>query len=253
MRLVCLGTAGYHPSEQRHTSCYLIPEAGIVLDAGTGMFRLAEHLTTNELDILLSHPHLDHVVGLTYLLDVLVQRPLRKIRVWGMSRYLEAVHEHVFHEMIFPVMPPIEWCPLVDVCCTLPAVPQRPETQLTWFTLDHPGGSTGFRLDWPGRSLAYITDTTADRESAYISQIMGVDLLMHEANFRDDQRSFAEQTGHSTVGNAIQIAARCEARRLLLIHQNPLEDGPGSLNLSSIGPGGTLQVSVASDGLTMEF
>ena len=42
MKILLLGTAGYHPSETRHTACVMLPEAGIVLDAGTGFFRVRE-------------------------------------------------------------------------------------------------------------------------------------------------------------------------------------------------------------------
>ena len=39
MKIVLLGTTGYHPSERRHTPCMLIAESGVMLDAGTAMFR----------------------------------------------------------------------------------------------------------------------------------------------------------------------------------------------------------------------
>ena len=43
MKLLLLGTSGYHPSEQRQTACLMLPEVGIVLDAGTGFFRVRQH------------------------------------------------------------------------------------------------------------------------------------------------------------------------------------------------------------------
>ena len=73
MQLHLLGTTGYHPNARRHTACLMLPEQGIVLDAGTGMFRVRSRLKTRELDIFLTHAHLDHVVGLTYLFDTLVK------------------------------------------------------------------------------------------------------------------------------------------------------------------------------------
>ena len=73
MRLHCLGTVGYHPNDSSHTSCYFLPQSGILLDAGTGIFRLAKLIETDSLDVLLSHAHLDHSFGLTFLLDVLFE------------------------------------------------------------------------------------------------------------------------------------------------------------------------------------
>ncbi len=78
MQLHCLGTAGYHPSDTRQTSCYFLARDGVVLDAGTGIYRLTPLIQTDTLDILLSHAHLDHVVGLTFLLDVFFQRPVKR-------------------------------------------------------------------------------------------------------------------------------------------------------------------------------
>jgi len=69
MQLHCFGTAGYHPNEGRHTSAYFLPESNIALDAGSGFFRLEKHIQQDSIDILISHAHLDHVMGLTYLLD----------------------------------------------------------------------------------------------------------------------------------------------------------------------------------------
>ena len=66
MQVVLLGTGGYHPSELRHTACIMLPELGIVFDAGTSFFRVRELLCTSTLDIFLSHAHLDHVIGLPF-------------------------------------------------------------------------------------------------------------------------------------------------------------------------------------------
>ena len=96
MKLVFLGTAGYHPNESRHTTCVALPEIGIVFDAGTGLFRLPAYLQTPRIDILLSHAHLDHVVGLTYLLDILYQHPMEQVRVHGDAEKLKSLRENLF-------------------------------------------------------------------------------------------------------------------------------------------------------------
>src|SRR5947207_3968438 len=114
MKLLLLGTSGYHPSEQRQTACLMLPEAGIVLDAGTGFFRVRQHLATATLDILLSHTHLDHVAGLTFLLSTRFQKKLDRICVHGTAEKLAACREHLLNENLFPAPLPVEWMPLAD-------------------------------------------------------------------------------------------------------------------------------------------
>ena len=48
MKLVLLGTTGYHPNDRRHTPCMLIPECGVMLDAGTAVYRAGNYLQTDE-------------------------------------------------------------------------------------------------------------------------------------------------------------------------------------------------------------
>ena len=103
MKLVLLGTTGYHPNDERQTACFMLPELGIVLDAGTAMYRVRDHLVTPELDIFLTHAHLDHVIGLTYLFDVVQGKDIRRVTVHGAPEKLAAVRTHLFAEPLFPV------------------------------------------------------------------------------------------------------------------------------------------------------
>jgi ribonuclease Z len=226
MKIVLLGTTGYHPSERRHTPCMLIPEFGVMLDAGTAMFRAPRYLATSELDIYLTHAHLDHIVGLTYLLSVLHIHPLKPLRVHGTPATLEALSDHLFSPAVFPVKPPFEMCPL-------PAgeVGLRGRGRLTYFPLAHPGGSLGFRLDWPGHSMAYVTDTTATADAPYVEPIRGVDLLIHECYFPDAYAEFATKTGHSHTTAVAELARRAGARRLVLVHLDPASPNDDPIGL----------------------
>jgi len=78
MKLVVLGSNAYRPTDLGQTACYAIPELGIVLDAGAGMWRLADYLETPGLGIYLSHPHPDHTWGLVYLESMFWRQMARK-------------------------------------------------------------------------------------------------------------------------------------------------------------------------------
>lgn len=248
MKLHCLGTTGYHPNERRHTACYWLPEAGVVLDAGTAMFRLIEQPLGKTLDIFLTHAHLDHIVGLTYLLDVLYNREMDSVRVHGSAKTLNAVRSHLFAEDIFPVTLPVEWCVLDGSPVQL-----AEGGTLSTFPLTHPGDSLGFRLDWPGHSMAYVTDTSSRGASShYVETIRGVDLLLHEANFPDGVESFAKKTGHSCTSQAAEAAKAAGVRRLVLIHvdpRSPLVDPINSAAAQAIFP----HTEVATDGMILDF
>jgi ribonuclease BN (tRNA processing enzyme) len=115
---------------------------------------------------------------------------------------------------------------------------------LTHCRLNHPGGSIGYRIDWPGsaqtpgkpqtpgKSLAYITDTAAD--ASYVDFVRGVDVLIHECNFTDASVALAKETGHSFPSAVGQVAREAGVKRLFLTHfdpQLPLDD-PIDLNVA---------------------
>jgi ribonuclease BN (tRNA processing enzyme) len=227
MKLLLLGTTGYHPNNDRHTACMMIPECGVILDAGTAMFRARNYLATSTLDIFLTHAHLDHVIGLTYLFDVLFEKPMDYVHVHGHEEKLQAVERHLFHEALFPARPSFTWKPLTE------KVPLPGNGSLTHFPLDHPGGAVGYRLDWPGHSLAYVTDTTARSDSAYIAQISEVDVLVHECYFADGWEPFADKTGHSCTTPVAQVARAANVGRLVLVHINPLDPSSDPVGLDT--------------------
>lgn len=205
----------------------MLPEQGIVLDAGTGMFRVRNRLQTPMLDIFLTHAHLDHIVGLTFLFDVLYQKNINRVTVHGEPAKLEAIEKHLLSEFIFPVRLPCEFKPLAET------VALAGGGQLTSFPLEHPGGSLGFRLDWPGHSLAYITDTTAAPDVPYVDFIRGVDLLVHECYFGDELDELAVKTGHSSTTNVARVAEQADVKRLVLVHMNPLDESDDPIGLAT--------------------
>jgi ribonuclease Z len=246
MKLVLLGTGGYYGNDLRETACMMLPEIGVLLDAGSGLYRMRDYVATDELSIFLSHAHLDHILGLTILLDVVSQEVLANTTIYGEANKLESIRNHLFAEDLFPVLPAFRLRPFEPVC------PLAGGGKLTHFPLKHPGGSTGFRLDWPDRSLAYVTDTTADPEAAYVERIRGVDLLVHEAFFQHDEPQWLEKIGHSCLEAVVRVAAKAKVGRLVLVHMNPQLVDDAKFDLSA-----ALKIFPATelghDGLELEF
>ena len=248
MRLHCLGTAGFHPNHDRHTSCYFLPESGVLLDAGTGVFRLAPLIKTDEIDLLLSHAHLDHIAGLTFLLDVFYQRPVKKLRIWGEAAKLDAIRTHLFSELVFPVELDAEWNAIDEMDDFVAG-----GAKVCWRQQDHPGGSVAYRLDWSAngkpagaentgvtstaKRLLYMTDTTGDVSAEGIEWCRNADLLMHECYFDDSMTEWAKKTGHSWTSRVAEVTERSEPKKLLVTHLNPLIGATDIMSSAGVQPG----------------
>jgi ribonuclease BN (tRNA processing enzyme) len=180
------------------------------------------------------------------LINLVPEEVARSTTVHGEAEKLTAVRDHLFAELLFPVAPPFRFEPLRGP----EALPQG--GTLTHFPLRHPGGSTGFRLDWPGHSLAYVTDTTADAEADYVRAIRGVDLLVHEAYFCDAADGLPLITGHSWLEAVVQVAAAADVGRLVLVHIDPQLPSDRAFDLAAareVYP----SLQIGADNLDLEF
>jgi ribonuclease Z len=264
MRLVLLGTNGYHPTEDGQTACYMLPELGILLDAGSGLYRFSKYLQTDFLHIYLSHAHSDHYLGLFYIIGAVLKKIIAesgvtvsdetigtlfqeadafmgRLYLHGSASTLADIQKHDIFDS-----PEVHWCPL-EAEESLPA-----GGTLTHFPLEHSAECHGFRLDWPGHSLAYVTDTIARVDAPYIERIAGVDLLLHECYLPNNLARAAEYTAHSYTVAVAQVAAKAQVQRLVLIHHNTLGLRIGGDELESaqtIFPA----TEVGLDGMEIEF
>ncbi len=225
----------------------MIPELGLIFDAGTGMFRVRDLICTPTLNIFLSHAHLDHSVGLTFLYDVLFEKDVQQVNVHVDESKIEAIQKHLYAESLFPVGPNFDFVPL------RPQMELADGVSLSSCELEHPGGSRGFRLDHGAGSLAYITDTTAAAGASYIDFIRDVDVLIHECYFPDGWEDRAQLTGHSCLTPVAQVAAAANAKQTWLVHINPLAESETPLELDSIRSLYSNPMRVAADRMSIDL
>ena len=228
LRLVPLGTNGYIPTHGRHTMSFLLlGEEALLLDAGTGVARLAEPAIAAllrpypRLDVLLTHYHLDHVVGLVYLPGLWPDRP---VRIAGPAPPLADCGPRRALELL--LNPPLCGLPLAEFPMPVEIVElSEPRAELAGLAIalrrqHHPGGSVGVRI---GDALAYVTDTSPDPATAELAR--GVDLLLHEVWKTDEEIGAAPpgepDGGHSHLSRVAAIARQAGARRVMPVHHHP--------------------------------
>jgi ribonuclease Z len=263
MQLILLGTNGFMPTDEAQTACYFLPEPGILLDAGSGAYRVYKHLQTTPLDVYLSHAHGDHTSGLTYLFACYFKKlvddsPLTLDETNAddfMRRANEALHQTRVHGLPATLD---EVRALYDrfQYQYLPLQPQemlRGGGVLTHFNLEHGAMEcVGYRLNWPGHSMAYVTDTVTHPDSTYVKNIYGVDLLLHECNNPDSAAMLAGHIHHTYTSAVAHMAAAAHVKRLVLIHHAAfdfLDVRPDLDSARQIFP----NIEIGRDGMTLAF
>ena len=215
MKAVCLGSLGFHDNETSHTACYMIPDLGIVFDAGTGFFRVKKLLKTKFLDIFLSHGHMDHIGGFHSIIEMIEQKQVETIKVHGEEKVLKAL-KATWDDPYFPAVPglKIEYCPISEgpIQCQSGAV-------VSWFWQKHTTTCVGYRVEYGGKVFAYMTDTSSRKDSPYVENVRNVDLLFHECYC--DRGPDAERCGHTNVTDVVDFVKACGAKKFVVIHHNP--------------------------------
>lgn len=220
-----------------HTSCIAVrrgPDQApqLILDAGTGLRMLTPLLQDAPLQgtILLSHLHWDHVQGLPFC--AAADRPDSEVHVLlpqqaaGTSGAGASGRDLVASFMAPPAFPitPEGLLGRWDFTAIAPGSLDCRGFAVDAFDVAHKGGRTlGYRVEHAGRSLAYLPDhaPAAGVSPATLAGIRDVDLLIHDAQFLDSERARADDYGHATVQDAIDLALRAGARALLLFHHGP--------------------------------
>ena len=123
MNLTVLGCAGGIGGVERLTTCLLLDD-DILLDAGTGISELGMEELVRIDHVFLTHSHLDHVAGLPFLLDAVLDRRQGPVIVHASQSVIDTLKKHVFNWMLWPDFavvpnpehPVLHWEPLLSLC-----------------------------------------------------------------------------------------------------------------------------------------
>lgn len=255
--LIPLGTNGYYPSFGRQTMSFLLldGERALLLDAGTGVARLTEPAVAERLArcaslaVVLTHYHLDHVVGLSYL-QVGWDRPVRLHA--PRPPLVDGRPEEALDRLIAPPFFPRR---LADYPFPVDIVPYS-ETYfeaagfgLTVRRQNHPGGSVGVRVD---DLLAYCTDTVADPET--VELVRGVPTLLHEVwlDTAEGERTDPATAGHASAPQVARLAADAGVGRLIPVHHHPTREATDLERIATeLREAGAPDVMLAAEGVVL--
>ena len=203
----------------------------LLFDAGTGIRYLGNDLANQgplDADLFLTHTHFDHVCGLPFF------RPLYRadnsFRLWAghlLGRTtLQRVMRTLMAAPLFPVPPEffranIDYRDFHAGETLVPGAGIRVRTA----ALNHPDRATGYRVDYRGRSLCYLTDTEhvpGIRDVKILALIGGADLVIYDAMYTDAEYAEGRSgCGHSTWQEGARLCRAAGAKRLAVFHHDP--------------------------------
>ena len=218
-----------------NTSCVEVrsgDDVVLILDAGTGIKRLGEKLDPGlQIHLLLTHLHLDHLEGLRFFAPIWQEG--REIHIWGPPSPVHSLQERISRSFSPPLFP----VDLADIPATIVFhdVPEEAwnlgEVRILALMVSHPGSTVGYRLEAARGSLAFIPDhepvlgvELAELAPDWISGhglAAGVDVLLHDAQFTEDEYAERVGWGHSSIAHAVGFARKADVGRLVLFHHDP--------------------------------
>lgn len=212
--LTFLGTSGSVVTKERMCSGILFKDKLIDVGFGvlTNLLRSGTKLDTIN-DVYISHTHSDHIGDFTGLVWAMaMENRTRRVRVVS-SAITASTIEKILELQSTP------W-PFVKFDIDF----MRPEdVDVETLATIHDPENLAFRFQTERGDLVYVGDTAKSEKVSKFAK--GCDLLIHEATFLDGQESVAAVTRHSTARDAGITAKLAGAKRLVLTHISPGNEG----------------------------
>ncbi|MGZ4333078.1 MAG: MBL fold metallo-hydrolase [Gaiellaceae bacterium] len=196
----------------------------VILDAGTGIRSLGVALADPppQIDLLLTHLHLDHVEGLGFFAPLFV--PGCSITIWGPHQEGSSLAERVAGYLSPPFFPRHfeEFPSRVEFVECGEEAWQLDGLTITSATVKHPGDTLAYRLEENGRTLAFIPDNELglDPESG-LRLAEGVDLLLHDSQYTREEYAARIGWGHTALDDLPPFLEAASPERFVMFHHDP--------------------------------
>lgn len=213
-----------------NTTCVEIRlgERVFIIDAGSGIEAAGRAMLGQsplDFDILLSHLHQDHVIGLPFFPPALNAACTIRTHCGNLGgASAEAALDQMFAPPLFPII--------------LSALPARFVHQgfkagsplifadgisIRTCPLPHPGGATAYRFDHHGSSVCYVSDlehSPGELDPDLVRFCADADLVIYDTMFTDAEFRECRGWGHSTLGAGVALCQAAGAKALAGTHHH---------------------------------
>jgi phosphoribosyl 1,2-cyclic phosphodiesterase len=218
-----------------NTACVVLEvgdEPPLILDLGTGLRSFGETQPTDgsfRATALITHIHWDHVQGLPFFPPA--DRVGAELDVYGPAQDEGSLGD-VFGDFMRPPYFPVHFSELRgdirfhDVSEDDMVIG---DAKVRVRRVPHCGPTVGYRVEWDRAVVTYISDHQAPASLDSVADSVlelcdGADLLIHDAQYTDEEFDHKAHWGHCTVDYAVLVAQRAGVRKLAMFHHDPAHD-----------------------------
>lgn len=216
-----------------NTSCIEVHcgEYNLIFDAGTGLKGLGDSLPPGKqlnYDIFFSHTHMDHINGFPFFKPAF--SPATRLKLWAghlkpNGNSIEQITRNLMDQPFFPITVDLLAATLIfnDFTAGEPIEISK-DIFLHTAPLNHPGGATGYRINYAGRSICYVTDTEhvpGKPDQNILKLIEGADVLIYDSTFTDKEFPEFVGWGHSTWQEGVRLAEQAGVKTFVVFHHDP--------------------------------
>jgi len=218
-----------------NTSCIEI-QAGdntFVLDAGTGIRNFGHVVIERDIKetyLLLTHTHWDHINGFPFFAPAYDPSRTLHIKAGHLMDEggVESILSMQMHNPMFPV-------PLAAMQSNLQFEDFIAGEEFMLFddvtvktaALNHPNGSTGYRIEYEGHSICYVTDTehvVGEPDQNILKLIKDADVVIYDSTYTEEEFPRKIGWGHSTWNEGMKLCQMAGAKQLAIFHHDPEHD-----------------------------
>lgn len=211
-----------------------VGDTHLIFDGGTGIRVLGQSLLSKnpmEGHIFFTHSHWDHIQGFPFFIPAFLKG--NRFNIYGAIAPNGATFEQrLTDQMLHPNFP----VPLQIMAAELKFHDLKVgepvaigDITVESALLNHPGEATGYRVNWQGCSVAYVTDTEhfPDRLDENVLWLAReADVLIYDATYTDEEYHSPTSSkvgwGHSTWQEAVKVAKAARVKKLVIFHHDPL-------------------------------
>ncbi len=191
---------GCAKQEQRLT-CYLVDDR-VAIDAGSIALSLSDEQRDTVRDIIVTHPHMDHIASLPIFVDDLFGFLKSPIRIHATEEVIELLERDIFNWTVYPRFselkndygPVMEYVPF-SVGVEFPVAHLR----VTAVNVNHIVPTVGLIVT-DGKTTLALSSDTAETEDFWtlVNGTPRIDALLIEASFPNSMAKLAEDSRHFT-------------------------------------------------------